>query len=440
MKNRLRNITCRFVIKLSRLRPRVFGSLIFIFCLIFYASCKKKAENADFVPHLDTKTKCKIEIAGRYQNFEAIEAEFDRFNEFYPNVELAYTYLDNYKKSISTALASENAPDIFMTFPWMLDKSNYNPLLDNAENLADSKNTGIELSDVNQKLLFQVSDGSIPMVPILCAANGMLVNEDLFKKEKIQIPKNYAELIKACKKFKEAGYKSPILSDNSEISIMASLIYPYFTKEAMNDSSAISKLNKLEPEAGEYMRSTLEWIQDFKNYGFIDLEECSKIKDNYAAVIMRFFEGDVPMMISSADVVSGTKKREALSEAFTKNPFKYSFYAVPVMENGGAILEVPSLEFSVNKNGENLEMANEFLRFLLRTEELNNLAKIKRLITCSTEYAFDDVYAPLENTEHLYQLDIGILDNAYTQLRNAAYQVFLGNQTVDEAVLNYGKY
>ena len=163
-------------------------------------------------------------------------------------------------------------------------------------------------------------------------------------------------------------------------------------------------------------------------------------QNNYSAIIMCFFEGDVPMMIASADVVSGTKKREALSENFTKNPFKYSFYSVPVMEKGGAVLQVPSVEFSVNKNSKNLAMTNEFMRFLLRTEELNNLAKIKRLITCSTVYSFDDVYAPLENAEHLYPLEIGIMDNAYSQLRLAAYQVLLGNQTVDEAIQRYGTY
>ena len=422
---------------------QVKNPFILIFCAFVsmgLVSCNKQSKESAFVPRLDTKTKCKIEIAGRYQNFEALEAEFDRFNEFYPNVELSYTYLDNYKKSITTALASQNPPDIFTTFPWMLDKSNYNPLLENAENLADSKNTGIELSAVNQKLLFPLADGSIPMVPVLCAASGMLVNEDLFKKEKIQIPTTMPQLIDACQKFKNAGYKSPILSDNSELTIMASLIYPYFTKEIMDNADAISKLNRLEPEAGEYMRTSLELVESFRNYGFMDLEECSKIKDRYSAVIMRFFEGEVPMMLASADVVSGTKKREALSEPFSKNPFKYSFYSVPVMENRGAVLQVPSVEFSVNKNGKNLEMANEFMRFLLRTEELNNLAKIKRLITCSTVYSFDDVYAPLENTEHLYQLEIGILDNTYSQLRLAAYQVLLGNQTVDEAISCYGKY
>lgn len=428
MKNRLNQISNPFIL------------IFFAFVGMGLVSCNKEPKESAFVPRLDTKTKCKIEIAGRYQNFEALEAEFDRFNEFYPNVELTYTYLDNYKKSITTALASQNPPDIFTTFPWMLDKTNYNTLLENAENFADSKSTGIELSAVNQKLLFPLADGSIPMVPVLCAASGMLVNEDLFKKEKIQIPTTMPQLIDACQKFKNAGYKSPILSDNSEITIMASLIYPYFTKEIMDNADAISKLNRLEPEAGEYMRTSLELVESFRNHGFMDLEECSKIKDHYSAVIMRFFEGEVPMMLASADVVSGTKKREALSEPFSKNPFKYSFYSVPVMENRGAVLQVPSVEFSVNKNGKNLEMANEFMRFLLRTEELNNLAKIKRLITCSTVYSFDDVYAPLENTEHLYQLEIGILDNTYSQLRLAAYQVLLGNQTVDEAISCYGKY
>ena len=415
-------------------------ALLFVFTISCFASCKKKLNDDAFIPYLDTLEKCKIEIVGRYKNFEALEAEFDRFNEFYPNVELSYTYLDNYKGTIATALAGDDAPDIFMTFPWMLDKTSYDPLLENAENLADSKATGIELSAVNQKLLFYMDNGSLPMVPVLCAANGMLVNEDLFKKEGLEIPQNWEQLVDVCQKLKAAGYKSPILSDKYDSSIMASLIYPFFTKEIMNNPEAIAKLNKLDNSAGEYTRSSLEWIEKFRSYGFLDLEECAKLKDNYDAVIRRFFEGDVPMMLASADVVSGTKKREALSEPFTKNPFKYSFHSVPVMEKGGAVVEVPSVEFSVNKKSGNLQMANEFMRFLLRTEELNNLAMIKRLITCSTVYSFDDVYAPLGNTEHLYQLELGILDNTYSQLRMAAYRVLRNKMTVDEAVKNYGNF
>ena len=424
MKNKLR------IIKLAILL------LVAICCLM---GCKKKNQTKVFKPSLDTQTKCKIQIAGRYKNFEALEAEFDRFNEFYPNVELSYTYLDDYKVTISTALAGSDAPDIFMTFPWMLDKNNYSSLLDNTENLADSKATGIELSAVNKKLLFYMDDGSLPMVPVLTAANGMLVNEDLFKKENIAIPQNWSQLVEACQKFKAAGYKSPLLS-YFEKAVMDSLFFVPFTKEVMKNPEAISKLNKLDSEAGEYMRATLELVEEFKKNNFMDLDECKKIKNNYDAVILRFFEGDIPMMLASADVVSGTKKRESMSEKFTGNPFKYSFYAVPVMEKDNAVLEVPSVEFSVNKKSRNLDMTNEFMHFLLRTEELNNLAMIKRLITCSNVYSFDDVYAPLGKSENLYQLEIGIMDNTYSQLRIAAYKVYTNNMTVDEAVKNYGKF
>ena len=42
---------------------------------------------------MDKNTACSIKIVGEYSNFEA---EFDRFNEIYPNVDLTYTKLDDY--------------------------------------------------------------------------------------------------------------------------------------------------------------------------------------------------------------------------------------------------------------------------------------------------------------------------------------------------------
>ena len=51
-----------------------------------------------------------------------------------------------------------------------------------------------------------------------------------------------------------------------------------------------------------------------------------------------------------------------------------------------------------------------------------------------------DFLPDLGNTEQLYQLELGILDNTYSQLRVAAYKVFTNQMTVDEAIANYGKY
>ena len=41
------------------------------------------------------------------------------------------------------------------------------------------------------------------------------------------------------------------------------------------------------------------------------------------------------MMICAGDTVSGTKKRESQSEAFTASPFNYSFVPIPLTDEGG---------------------------------------------------------------------------------------------------------
>ncbi len=81
----------------NKLFKSILLGLIVICIISSLFSCKKKNEETVFSPQLETQTKCEIEIAGNYYNFEALEAEFDRFNDFYPNVDLIYTYLDNYK-------------------------------------------------------------------------------------------------------------------------------------------------------------------------------------------------------------------------------------------------------------------------------------------------------------------------------------------------------
>ena len=69
-----------------------------LFTGIFFSCNKKTAAEKAFKPRLATDTKCQINIAGNYKNFEALEAEFDRFNEFYPDVELSFSFLDSYNK------------------------------------------------------------------------------------------------------------------------------------------------------------------------------------------------------------------------------------------------------------------------------------------------------------------------------------------------------
>ena len=213
--------------------------------------------------------------------------------------------------------------------------------------------------------------------------------------------------------------------------------YPYFCETVANDAEAVKKLNALDPSAGEYMRPTLEKMEQYLKDGCADLDACSKIEDNYEAVILRFFEGDVPMMVCSGDTVSGTKKRESRSEAFIANPFEYTFAPVPMSDEGAVFLDMPNLQFSVNKDSKNLDMANEFMRFLITSQELNEMAQNKGLLSPTKDLSFNSMYAAfgdIPESRVLSPEEFGLTDDAVIQFRQADYGVCTGKMTIDEAI------
>ena len=400
-----------------------------------------ESQGTGFRPALDAQTECSITVAGHYDNFEALEAEFNLFSQYYPKVEMKYVKLDNYKGAIGTAVNSEEAPDIYFVFPSMTTGSpEFQPVLDAAENLADEK-LGLDLSCVRSGILFKDAAGKVPYVPIYSETFGMMVNEDIFEKEKIAIPKTYGQLLTACEALKKAGYAGPVLGYAKDNFMIYPLYYPYFCAQIQNSEKAVSELNALEKPAGEYMRSTLELVADFMGHGYVDLEECGKLEKDYEPVILRFFEGDVPMMMAKAGTVSGTQKREGKSEAFTAHPFKYSFRPVPSTEEGGYFLETVSMGFAVNKNSKNLSMANEFMRFLVRAEELNRMAHAKRMVTTSNDMSMDAVYAAfgeLDVKRMINTAELGLKEAPDRQVRLAVDTILSGSMTVDEAVEAFG--
>ncbi len=212
----------------------------------------------------------------------------------------------------------------------------------------------------------------------------------------------------------------------------------------MNGEQSIAFCNKItlkDPAAGEYMRPALVTLTDLIDKGCINLEECDKISDNYTEVILRFFEGDVPMMICTGDTVSGTGKRESQSQAFTDHPFSYSFTIVPTTDKGGYFIDTPSVQFSVNNACSNLDMTNEFMCFLITNTELNRMASIKRLITPAKDFSFDKVYAPIGNVSSdliVLPTALGIEDTLAVQIRVASFKVATKELTIDEAVAQYG--
>ena len=424
---------------------KIYSVILTAFIILGLAACgsgNQRENEEGFVPELDESTDCKISIAGTYSNFEALEAEFDRFNEHYPNVELSYTKIDEYNNSIDTVLNGKDAPNIFFSFSWMTGNSAYDGVFAHMENLADPS-LGLNLDCIRPGLLNRDAQGRVLMVPIFSTSYGMLINNDLFEKEGLKVPTNLQELFDVCASFREKGYESPMMgySKDSSGCLMNTVAYPIFAKALSEHPEMVAPANQCDPAAGEYMRQSLEILSQLIDKKCVDLEKCSEIGDNYTEVIMRFYEGDVPMMICTGDTVSGTKKRESQSEAFTAHPFTYTFAPLPTTDKGGYFLDSPSVQFSVNNSCDNLDMTNEFMRFLISKTELNQMASVKRLITPSTDLSFDKVYAPIGETAPELVISptaLGIEDTLAVQIRLASYLVGTGAMTIDEAVAKYG--
>ena len=416
-----------------------------IFTAVFLTACGSKPDEesaAGFKPHLDQNTSCSITVAGSYDNFEALEAEFDRFNEVYPNVQLSYVKLDDYNNTLGMALQGNDQPNIFFSYSWMTVNEKYDSLFALAEDLSDPA-LSLDLNCIRPGLVNHDAEGRVLMVPVFSRTYGMLVNNDLFRKEGLSVPATWTELLNVCEAFRSKGYASPMMgySRDSSSCFMNTVAYPLFAATLAADPEALALANKLDPAAGESMRPALNTVEQMIQNGCMDLGACDEIEDNYTQVILRFFEGDVPMMICIGDTVSGTRKRETQSEAFTKAPFEYTFYPIPLTEDGGYFIDSPSVEFSVNKNCEELDMTNELMRFLITNTELNHMASLKRLVTPTTDLSFDAVYAPfgqVPSDRILSPEVLGIMDPLTVQIRAAAFRVGKGELTVDEAVAMYG--
>ncbi|MBR6281374.1 MAG: carbohydrate ABC transporter substrate-binding protein [Lachnospiraceae bacterium] len=408
------------------------------------AGCGQTSEvTQGFSPKYDSETGYKLSVVGSYSNFESLESAIERFYAYYPNGEIVYTYLDDYRNTIGSALAGAEPPDVYVVQHWMYGDAQFDVLFDGAEVLSDPS-LGINLDCIRQGLRWEMEDGAVLTLPVFATSNGMLVNLDIFEKENLSVPKTFDELLQVCEALKAAGYDSPVMGADTTTTpgIGYAFAYPMFAKTVKDDRSLEAGLNQLDSASGEAMRPALTRLQEFIDAGYIDVEKCAaEIEDDYNGVILRFLEGDVPMMLCSGDVVSGTKKRESKSEAFSANPFRYGFYVAPSGDEGGYYMDSVSLFFSVNKNSANLDMTNEFIRFLTSEEELGLMAQEKRLITPTKDYSLDEVYRSLSGfpaDRTITAGDVELLDTAVKQFRAAAYGIVNGKMTVDEAVAGYG--
>ena len=428
--------------------------VVLVLCtLVSLAACGSKPQeapaSAGFQPALDTGTSCKITVVDLNDVLNCLCGRSDkdiiRCGLGICGVRLSH----NSHYGIQDILLLDERSQ-FQRFPDGCNRVHIRRARLFFKNLCHVESAhafplGLDLDCVRPGLINHDEEGRVLMVPVFSRTYGMLVNNDLFEKEGISVPATWAELLAVCEAFRSKGYNSPMMgySLKSSSCFMNTVAYPLFVATLADNPEALALANDLDPAAGEYMRPALEAVEQLIRNGCIDLEACDKIEDNYSQVILRFFEGDVPMMICTADTVSGTQKRESQSEAFSNAPFHYTFSPIPLTDDGGYFIDSPSVQFSVNKTCDDLDMTNEFMRFLITDSTLNEMASVKRLVTPTSDLSFDSVYAPFGQvpSDRIISPEVlGIKDPLTVQIRNAAFRVGTGEITVDEAIAMYGSF
>ena len=370
--------------------------------------------NTAFEPKLDTEKAVELNAAVFFGNFEAFDQVINHFNEFYPNVKISYEQQFTYDPNF---LQDNPSIDILMTS----NEKGYP-----ADGCVDLLEAGVDASAVEEGLLHaNMWNGKLLSLPMGLTLKGMVVNKSLLEKEGLSVPQTWSEFLSVLEALKEKGY-TPIQGPDSAVS---TLCYNMGMTMLASDDKLLNAVSNGDAEGAAQLQLVYDRMQELIDKGYISQEVNAEYPDNnYDGAILKFFEGDVPFWVCDTEKVSGMKKRESKSEAFSANPFDYEFMFTPLGENGVYEYIEPWYGFAVNKDSDQCDYAVEFLRFMARQDELNTLASIKG-VPSAAKVSTDNRYANLSKVEKIEKVvnsDGSILSFYGTYLCKAAEQQLLG--------------
>ena len=408
---------------------KMIALLLALLMLLCACGSEKPADSptsaAAFAPRLDTQKTVELECAVSFGNFEAFDQVINHFNAFYPNVKVSY-----YQSFSHVPDFIENNPnvDIFMT----TTEKGYP-----TEACVDLVSAGVDVSAVVPGLLSGTTvDGKVLSIPMGLLLKGLVVNKTLLEKEGLSVPETWPEFLSALEMLKQKGY-TPIQGPNNAV---ATLCYDMAMPLIADDQKLYDAVRSGDAAGASAVKAAFEHLQELVDKGYIDPELNAEYpENNYDGAILKFFEGDVPFWVCDTEKVSGMKKRESKSEAFSANPFSYEFIFAPLGDTGVYEFIVPWYGFAVYKNSEVYDYAVEFLRFLAQKSELDTLASVKG-VPAVTSTASDERYVHLGSVK---QVEKSVVDDGSvyrfigTFLENEATDLLNGTVDVDEAMNNF---
>lgn len=346
---------------------------------------EETVQEAAFVPGLDTDKKVTLTVGSFFGNFEALVEVQNDFNEFYPNFNLE---IQNVGRSDMPDFFENNPNlDIFMT-----SNTRGYPV----DHCVDLTAAGVDVSAADPDVIEgNKLGGTLYTIPMSLTLKGVVVNKTLLQNEGLSVPETWPEFLEVLEALKQKGY-TPIQGPDAAVATLCNNMAMVMLAQ---DSALLQAVQSGDAAGASALDAAFQRLEELTDKGYISAAVNAEYPDdNYDGAILKFFEGNVPFWVCNTENVSGMKKRESKSEAFSANPFEYEFVYAPTGENGAYKYVEPWYGFAVNTDSTQQDYAIEFLRFLARREELDTLASVKGVPSITLTSA-DSRYANLASTK-----------------------------------------
>lgn len=377
---------------------------VMILTSLCFGGCNNSGAQAQFDFKLDTSKEVNLNFIGGLENFEALEAVIEKFETKYSNCHITYEYVNEYGKNLATRLQSDSAN----THLFLSTKSNFNEefFRNTAVDFNDYATNGVNTDNTRAMLTdSQEIDGKLYLVPLAMTVRGIVVNKTLLKENNVAVPTNWNEFLAACDTLKNKGY-IPIQTQNN--ALLINLFYPNIAVSLVHDADSEKKISELDaytPGSSQYLKTFFEKAFTIIDKGYTSCAENASVEDSYEDVILNFFEGDVAFAPCTTETVSGMKKRETKSEAFTAKPFEYEFFASPTGDDGYQTYWQVWNCVSVNKECDNENWARAFANFMLEEENLTLLAQVKGLPANTKNNPSDERFRSLFDVDEAHSTE-----------------------------------
>lgn len=361
-----------------------------------------QAGDGEFKPSegLDSEYTCTIDVLGPWGNFEALDQAAQDFRQFYPNIEIVYSPLNDVETDLKNRMASGKEIDIYMHNWFDVNSADKAFLWENATDLSEA---GLNLQSLDQDLIKTgYVDGRLKMMPLYRRLYGFMVNEKLLNDYGMTVPETYEEFLQCCEAFKNEGIPPVLLQGNLNLTNTYNQHIVAQTMAA-GEKAAVMKNAMEGKDSFGIVENALKMIHALKEKGYVH-PDSDNLEDEYESVILRFFEGDISFVPYNSEMFSGTRKREAKSESFSKNPFAYSFIPFPGEEGYECVYEQLGTMYMGIYSGiveEKKPYVYELFRYLLSDDGNHTMEHVKNMpsVNINTEFSEYPYFKNLKDSQ-----------------------------------------